>query len=126
MIGLLLAVVAGQTGGVGIVSHGALEDFRVVPALGELRPVPLPHEALPAAADLSLVERADVQLLLQVQVVGQQRPEGGQVPARELAGGKGQLFLCRVVLPGFMVSPVPVVMLVVMTPAALSVLAGHM
>lgn len=125
MIGLLLAVVAGQTGSVGIVSHGALKDFRVVPALGELRPVPLPHEALPAAADLGLVERANVQRLLQVQVVGKQRPEGDQVPARELARGKGQLFLCPGVLPGLMM-PVPVsVVMPVMTPVALSILAGR-
>jgi hypothetical protein len=57
------------------------KDLRVVPPLCQLSSVPFSHEALPAAAERGLVERVDVQPLLQVEVVRKQGPEGGQVAA---------------------------------------------
>jgi hypothetical protein len=105
-----------------VITNGPLKHVRVVPPLGQLPPVPFPREALPAAAELRLVERVEPQLLLQVQVVGEQRPEGAQVAARELARAKGQLLarrcaLCWSPLLGIVAVPfgipVPISMMVV-------------
>jgi hypothetical protein len=80
-----------------VLAGGALKDVWIVPPLCELPAVPLPHETLPTPTQLGLVERANVDLLLQVEIVGKEGLEGGQVAARELAGIEGQLLVggCR-------------------------------
>jgi hypothetical protein len=80
-----------------VLAGSALKDVWIVPALCELPSVPLPHETLPTSMQLGLVERADVDLLLQVEIVGEEGFEGHQITARELAGIKGQFLAggCR-------------------------------
>jgi hypothetical protein len=60
-----------------IIPGSAGKDLRVVPPICQLPSVPFPHEALPAAAELGLVEGADVEPFLEIKVVRKQRPEGG-------------------------------------------------
>jgi hypothetical protein len=47
-----------------IIPGSAGKDIRIVPPICQLPSVPLAHEALPAAAELSLVQRVDVELFL--------------------------------------------------------------